>query len=99
MPKGLAYRCRLRRAGLAAALLALAGCGVGPFPRRVPGSDVTLPPSTGEWLLGSLVGCAAPVVTKGVAGARDAAATCRTATGDTVPDLRGPAPAPPATVP
>ncbi len=73
------------------ALVALTGCGVGPFPRRRPGSDVTLPPSTAEWLIEAALGCATAAAVNGVAGARDVA-TCRKATGDTVPDSKGPTP-------
>jgi hypothetical protein len=87
----------LRGAGLAGALILLSGCGVGPFPRRRPGSDVTLPPPTSEWLLEAVLGCATSVVTKTPAGARDVT-ICRTATGDTVPDPKQ-GPTPPAKTP
>jgi hypothetical protein len=87
----------LRAAGVAAALIMLSGCGVGPFPRRRPGSDITLPPATSDWLIEAALGCATPVVTKGAAGARDVA-TCRKATGDTVPDPKQ-SPPPPTKTP
>jgi hypothetical protein len=74
-----------RRIGLAAAALVIVAACVGPFPRRVPGSDMTLPRSTGTWLLESLIDCANQTAQSGLAPARDGA-TCRMATGDTVPD-------------
>jgi hypothetical protein len=88
---------------LAVAALVLAGGCVGPFPRRVPGSDITLPPPTGNWLLESLIDCATGVKVGSKAGDKDLStprdgAKCRTATGDTVPDARGPTP-PPAKTP
>lgn len=87
-----------RHLGLAAAgLVLVAGC-VGPFPRRVPGSDMTLPRSTGTWLLESLVDCANQKGATGVALARDGT-TCRMATGDTVPDPSTRLTPPPVKVP
>jgi hypothetical protein len=83
--------------GGAVALITVGGC-VGPFPRRVPGSDVTLPPPTGKWLLESLIACASQVGDKSLAPARDGG-TCRAATGDTIPDVRGPTAPPPTKVP
>ena len=84
----------VRRVGLAAAAILLFGCA-GPlklgFPRRPPGSDVALPPSTTEVLVDAALGCANPVDTKSGAGARDVA-TCRKATGDTIPDTKQPPP-------
>jgi hypothetical protein len=83
--------------GSAVALITAGAC-VGPFPRRVPGSDMTLPPPTGNWLLESLIACASQIADKSLAPARDAG-TCRAATGDTIPDMRGPTAPPPAKVP
>jgi hypothetical protein len=92
MPKELTSQ-NLRAACLAAALILLSGCGVGPFPRRRPGSDMTLPPSTTDWLIEAALGCASPVGTKGVGGAREVA-ICQKATGDTVPDPKQTPPPP-----
>jgi hypothetical protein len=89
---------RVRRIGLIAVALITGGGCVGPFPRRAPGSDMTLPPPTGTWLLESLIGCASQAVDKSLAPARDGG-TCRAATGDTIPDMRGPSPPPPVKVP
>jgi len=92
----LRTRSHLGRAALALALVASTACGVGPFPRRRAGSDITLPPSTTEWLIEAALKCATPVKADGAAGARDVA-VCRKSTGDTVPNPT--APLPPAKTP
>jgi len=87
---------RLARPALLLALVASTACGVGPFPRRRAGSDITLPPSTTDWLIEAALKCANPVKADGSAAARDVA-LCRKSTGDTVPDPK--APPPPAKTP
>jgi hypothetical protein len=89
---------RIRRLGVAVTALVLVGGCVGGFPRRVRGSDITLPQSTGNFLLQALLDCASEIGDKSLAPARDGA-TCRTATGDTVPNTRGPVTPPPTKVP
>jgi hypothetical protein len=85
---------RRSRALTIVALFLATGC-TGGFPRRVPGSDVTLPPPTRIAVLESLLGCATGVQTIAMP---DNMGTCRSVTGDTVPDPRTVLP-PPTKVP
>jgi hypothetical protein len=94
----VSHRRRLPRLVIvAAALVSVGGC-VGPFPRRAPGSDITLPRPTSEWLLDGLIACASQLADKSLTPARDAG-RCRATTGDTIPDARGPIVPPPVKVP